>query len=767
MWNKIADYILNHRVLNLSVIFILLILLMIRTANVKMSYHTPTTLPDSDPVMLVYQQFLERYGDDGGTIFAGMVDDSLFTLKHFQEYYDLCEEIMNIDGVDECLSVSRIYNIEKDEAAAKFKISDVVRQRPSSQTEVDSIKAVVYSLALYDGLLFNKEMNSAIMMIVVDNKYINSNLRTDLVNAIQEKIEGFGERNGVEMHISGLPYIREVTTEMMIREIVLFSVLSIVVAALILYLLFRSWRVLITVLSIVVVSVGYMFGLMSAFGYELTILTGVLPPLLIIIGVENSVFMLNKYNSEFSRCHDKLKALHTVITRIGPANFLTNVTTAVSFASFIITRNDLLLPFGVLSSVCIVIVFILTLTMLPVFFSLQREPDDNSVNRINDGFASRTIGKVSCVVENHRNIVYCVLSVVVVLCVVGALKMPVSGRVVDDISQKDKLYKDIMFFEESVGGVMPFEINIDTRKPKGIMNASFIRKVDRLQDSLARYPEFSDPLSVAEVVKFARQGFFNGRREHYKVPTNNEFGFIMSYLPEIDGDEMPSIMKQYMDKEMRNTRVSVQMANVTTPKIDSIMMVLAPVIEEIFPHEKYDVDMTGNAVVTLKSTDFLLKNLAYSLLLAFIVISLLMVFAFRDIKIVLISLIPNLIPLLVTAGVMGLCGIPLKMSTILVFSIALGISVDNTIHYLSRYRLQMRYSGGNVKNSVFAAMMEAGPSMIYSASVLICGFLIFALSSFGGTQVVGLLVPVTLLVSMVTNTIVLPSLILTFNRKKI
>ncbi|MGN0033636.1 MAG: RND family transporter [Candidatus Limimorpha sp.] len=767
MWNKIADYILRYRVLNISVVLILLVLLIIRTANVKMAYNPPNTLPDDDSVMVVYRQFLERYGDDGCTIFVGIVDDSLFSLKHFQEYYDLCEEIRNVEGVSECLSVSRIYNIEKDDAAAKFRISEVVGRRPVSQTEVDSIKTVVQSLALYDGLLFNTEKNSAVMMIAIENDYANSNLRIGLVNTIKGKIEGFGERTGIDTHVSGLPYIREVTTDMMVREIVLFSVLSILVAALILYLLFRSWRVLVTVLSIVVVSVGYMFGIMSVLGYELTILTGVLPPLLIIIGVENSVFMLNKYNNEFSRCHDKFKALHAVIVRIGPANFLTNVTTAVSFASFIITRNDLLVPFGILSSVCIVIVFVLTLIMLPVFFSFQREPDDYNVNRINSGFASRVMERVCKIVENHRAVVYSVLSVAVVVCVIGAINMPVSGRVVDDISKKDKLYKDIMFFEETVGGVMPFEINIDTRKPKGIMNAAFIRKVDRLQDSLARFPEFSAPLSVAEVVKFARQGFFNGKTEHYKVPTNNEFGFIMKYLPDMEGDEMPSIMKQYMDKELRNTRVSVQMANITTPKIDSIMVALKPVIEEIFPHEKYDVDMTGNAVVTLKSTDFLLKNLAYSLMLAFLVISILMVIAFRDIKIVLISLIPNIIPLLVTAGVMGFSGIPLKMSTILVFSIALGISVDNTIHYLSRYRLQMKYNGGNVREAVFSAMMEAGPSMIYSASVLVCGFLIFALSSFGGTQVVGLLVPLTLLVSMVTNTAILPSLILTFNRKKI
>ena len=375
--------------------------------------------------------------------------------------------------------------------------------------------------------------------------------------------------------------------------------------------------------------------------------------------------------------------------------------------------------------------------------------------------------KVSNFVLGKKRVIYAILGVLLVICVVGAMRMTTSGRVVDDIAKNDKLYKDIMFFEENVGGVMPFEISIDTRRPKGVMNASFVRKVQQLQDSLALYPEFSEPLSIAEVVKFARQGFYNGARDQYKIPSNNEFGFIMKYMPETKGGELPKIMTQYIDNQMQSTRISVQMANVTTPEIDAISKSLRPTIDHIFPKEKYDVVMTGSAMVTLQGTNYLIRNLSYSLVLAFVVIALLMVITFHKFKMVVISLIPNLIPLVFTAGVMGVCGIPLKMSTILVFSIALGISIDNTIHYLARYRLQMRNNNNDIRKSVMAAILETGPSMIYSASVLICGFLIFAFSSFGGTKIVGFLVPFTLLIALITNILVLPALVLTFNRKKI
>lgn len=767
MWNKIADYIMNHRVLNLVISSILLIFLGMNAFSIKMGHSLANTLPDNDSTMVVYRQFLDKYGPDGRAIFIGMVDDKLFELQNFQDYYDLNENIRQIDGVTECLSVTRVYNLVKNDSIKKFQLLQVVGRRPESQSEVDSIKDVIESLAMYDGLLFNTNTHSTMMLVTLDDEHANTNVRKELTDALTVLLDDYGTQHGVEMHVSGMPYIREMTTQKMVKEIVGFTFLSIVVAGLILYLFFRSWRPLVSVMAIVLISVIYMFGIMALLDFDVTILTGVLPPLLIIIGVENSIFMLNKYHREFEVCHDKIQALKNVIVRIGPANLLTNTTTAVSFASFIITRNALLVPFGILASICIMLTYVLTMVLLPTFFSYQKKPEGKMVNYMNNPRINYIMDEVSTFVLSRKRYIFAVLAVLMLICVIGAMRINTSGRVVDDIAKSDKLYKDIMFFEDNVGGVMPFEISVDTRKPKGILNANFIRKVQQLEDTLALYPEFSEPLSIAEVVKFARQGFYNGKREHFKIPSNNEFGFIMKYMPETKGGEMPAIVTQYMDKEMQCTRVSVQMANVTTPEIDAISRSLQPQIDQIFPKEKYDVVMTGSAMVTLQGTNYLIVNLSHSLFLAFIVIALLMAITFHKFKMVIISLIPNLIPLLFTAGVMGFCGIPLKMSTILVFSIALGISVDNTIHYLARYRLQMKMNDNDIKKSVMAAIQETGPSMIYSASILICGFLIFAFSSFGGTKIVGFLVPFTLLIALITNILVLPAMVLTFYKKKL
>ena len=529
-------------------------------------------------------------------------------LEKFVCRSDLCENIKNIEGVNECLSVSRIYNLKKNDSIKKFELVKVVKQRPETQEEVDAIKDEIMSLAMYDGLLFNTETSASMMVVTVDNDYVASKKRPKMISELRTIVNQYGKAHNVEMRLSGMPYIREITTQKMVKEILGFSLLSIVVAGLILYMFFRSWRVLVSVIAIVLISVVYMFGIMVLLNFDVTILTGVLPPLLIIIGVENSIFMLNKYHREYNICKDKMQALKNVVMRIGPANFLTNTTTAVSFASFIITRNVLLVPFGILASVCIMLTYVLTMVLLPTFFSYQKKPSEKNINYLENGNINTIVAKVSGIVMTRRRYIYAVLCTLLLLCGWSATRISTSGRVVDDIAKNDKLYKDIMFFEENVGGVMPFEISIDTRKPKGIMDASFVRKIQQLQDTLSVYQEFSAPLSVAEVVKFARQGFFNGKREQYKVPNNNEFGFILKYMPETKGGELPEIITQYVDKDMQCTRISVQMANVTTPKIDSISRSLQPKINSIFPKEKYDVVMTGSSMVTLQGTNYLTSS---------------------------------------------------------------------------------------------------------------------------------------------------------------
>lgn len=767
MWQFIVRLILRNRPAILVIIGLLTVFMGWQGSKIQMSYEMARMLPKDNEYTIEYEDFKKQFGQDGSVIFVAIEDPDLFKIDHFNKWYDLSYELLEFDGVQEIISVARLYNLIRNDSLKKFDFLNIVAEKPGSQQELDSIKDVIYSLGLYDGLLFNKETGVSLMMITLTKEILNTKARIPLIKNIKEQIDGFGEQFDLDIKYSGLPYIRTVTSKKVQDELLLFVVLSLVIASVLLFLLFRTGRAVLFAMIVVIIAVVWVLGTISLFGYKITILTGILPPLLIVIGVENSIFLLNKYLSEYREHGNKIKALSRMISRIGNANLLTNATTATGFAAFIITSNELLIEFGIIASINILVTYLLSLFLLPILFSFFPVPSQKHMKHLEKGPISKIVDKVIAIVINKRPVIYVITITAVVGGLIGITMLKTTGNVVDDISKKDKLYKDMIFLEKNFKGVMPLEITINTHKNRGILRLSTLRKIDQLQDTLATYPEFSKPLSVVEVVKSAKQAFYRGNPKMYEMPNNQEKNFILSYVPELSGgkEKKSSILDSFVDSTFSTTRVSIQMANIGTNDIERILTDLKPKIDSIFPPDKFEIHLTGTSVVFLKGTNYLVKNLFMSLALALVVITLLMALIFSSARMILISLVPNLIPQIMTAGMMGYFDISIKPSTILIFSIALGISVDNTIHFLSRYRLQLKHNNWKIRESVLGALKETAYSMIYSAIVLFFGFYIFTLSSFGGTEALGYLVSFTLVIALLSNLFVLPSLLLMLDKR--
>ncbi len=764
MWQFIVRLVLRNRLAILIIIGLLTIFMGYLGSNIKMSYEMARMLPESDPISIEYDNFKKQFGLDGSVIFVAIQDPELFTVDHFNSWYELSNKVLDIHGVQEVVSVARLYNLLRNDSLKKFEFLPIISEKVTSQHQVDSIKKIIYSLPLYNGRLFNKETDVSLMMITLDKEVLNSKARIGLVKEIKETVDKFGEKYTIDVKYSGLPYIRTVTSKKIQDELLLFVLLSLIITSILLFILFRSGRAVLFAMSVVVIAVIWVLGTTVLFGYKITILTGILPPLLIVIGVENSIFLLNKYLNEYRLHGNKILALSRMISRIGNANLLTNATTAAGFAAFIITSNELLVEFGIVASVNILITYLLSLFILPILFSYFPVPTAKHLQHLDKGFINVIVTKVTNIILTKRTIIYIITSVVFVAAIYGLTRLKTTGNIVDDISKKEKLYKDMIFLEQNFKGVMPLEITVNTHKRNGILRLSTLKKIDQLQDTLALYSEFSKPLSVVEVVKSAKQAFYRGKEKMYSLPNNQEKNFILSYVPEMgSGDK--GILNAFVDSNFQTTRISVQMANIGTNDINRILNDIQPKIDSIFPPDKYDISLTGTSVVFLKGTNYLVKNLFMSLMLAVLIITILMALIFSSARMILISLIPNLIPQILTAGMMGYFDIPIKPSTILIFSIALGISVDNTIHFLSRYRLQLRHNNWKIRPAVLGALIETGYSMVYSAIVLFCGFYIFTLSSFGGTEALGYLVSFTLVVALLSNLFVLPSLLLTLDKR--
>jgi predicted RND superfamily exporter protein len=733
--------------------------------DARMSYSLAQMLPQDDPTFVDHVEFKKVFGEEANIFTIAVEDSNFFTLEHYNRWTKLVNDLKKAEGVNNITSVTELIRLDKDKVKKCFEISKIFPEQINSQAELDSLKEVLYQFPVYKGLLYNNESHIYIMTISIDKLMLNTEKRIGIVESIHSTAQEFEDASGLKVYYSGLPYIRTEVSKKIKGELSLFIMLAALVVVVILYLLFRSFKAVLVSVIILTIAVVWTFASVSLFGFEITILTGMLPPLLIVIGVPNTIFLLNKYLQEYSTHGNKIKALQRVIQKTGSAIFLTNLTTASGFGTFILTSSDILKEFGIVASLNIFGIFIFSLLIIPSVYSFLSPPKGHHVKHLESPLIIKFVSFLIYLTENHRTKVYITTVVLLAVSIFGMTRIETTGYLVDDIPKDDPIYTDLKFFEKSFGGLMPFEIVIDTKKKKGAQKMSTLKKIDRLQEKLSRFDEISKPISLANGVKLARQAFFNNKTSHYKLPSNQEKNFIFSYLAKTENSGSGNFINAFIDSTEQITRLSYKVKDLGTVQMKALKEDIQLTVDSVFNPEKFETNITGTSIVFTKGTSFLVKNLFVSLTLAIILIAFFMALMFRSMRMVVVSLVPNLIPLLFTAGLMGYFHIPIKPSTILIFSIAFGISVDDTIHYLAKYRQELKIFNWNIGLSVREAIRETGVSMFYTSVVLLCGFSIFIASEFGGTVALGLLVSITLFFAMLTNLVLLPSLLLTLEKR--
>ncbi|QTE21633.1 efflux RND transporter permease subunit [Polaribacter cellanae] len=764
-WTKAAGLILRNRYLVLLIIAIITGLLASQMKYMKFSYTEANLLPEDHIANVEYNKFLEIFGEEGNLVILGVKDSTVFTPKKFNAWNKLVEQFDDRDEIDFTISIADVQKLKADRKKRKFVLEPLYEKNPTTKEEVNTIKKQLFEkLPFYDNLLYNKETGTLQTAIYIKKEIINTPKRRDFIfDVLIPAIKKFEKENNLHVRVSGMPYIRTLNAQNIQDEIILFVVGALGITALIFFFFFRSYRATFITLLVVLIGVIWAFGFIGLFRYEITVLSALIPPLIIVIGVPNAVFLINKYQQEIKKHGQQAKALQRVIAKIGNATLMTNITTASGFATFVFVKSNLLREFGILASVNIISIFILALLIIPIIYSFMPLPKKKHLNHLEKRWIENVVDWMEKMVKNQRITIYFTTVVVIVLGIIGVYMIRVSGSLIEDMPKKMDFYKDIKFFEKEFGGIMPLEILIDTKKDKGVMKLSTLKKMEKLNEAIESFPELSKPISVVNLVKYSKQAYYKGNPKYYQLPTSQEQSYIFSYTKNSNNDA--SMLKTFVDSTGRYARITTFMKDIGTDKMDVIQERLKAVIAKEFPSDKYSVSLTGKALVFIKGTNYLIKNLVISLSLAILLIAIFMAWMFRSPQMILISLIPNMLPLLITAGLMGFLNIPIKPSTILVFSIAFGISVDDTIHFLAKYRQELIANKWKIKPSVYVALRETGVSMFYTSIVLFFGFLVFTLSSFGGTIALGGLVSVTLLLAMVSNLLLLPSLLLTFEKK--
>ncbi|MFC2176311.1 RND family transporter [Bacteroidota bacterium] len=763
MWQTVARIILRNRIAILVAIGLMTVLMGYQATKVKIRYDFASLLPATDSTLIEYKEFKARFGEDGDVLVIGIEQKDLFQKEIFNAWYDLGEEMQALEGVEQVVSASRCFKLKRNDSLKRFDLEPLLTEKPKHQTEIDSLKLELDRLPFYEGLLWNSNSHVSIMAITLNATVLDSKARIDLTDRIKKIGGGYEERLQAKLRYSGLPYIRSILAKVVGGEMMLFILYAALVTALIMYIFFRSFKAVMVAMLVVGIGAIWSIGVVGLFHFRLSILTGLVPPLMIVIGVANCIFLLNKYHSEFKAHGNKIKALSRVVRKVGKATLLTNATTAAGFATFSILKSSVMREFGVVASTSIMFVFILSILLVPIVFSFLNSPKARHVKHLDRKLSNTIVSKIVDIVLSYRTRVYWIFASLIIIGFYGISKMTADGKIVDDFPEHSPVLADLAFFEKNFDGVMPFEVQIDALKPGKAVSPSTLKRIEKLQDEVSAYPEFSRAVSVVEAIKYVKQAYYGGLPSKYSLPTGNERGFILSY-GQGEGEKDTGMLHNFLDSAKQITRVSFQMKDVGTDEMSRLLGTIRPKIDSIFNPNKYKTTLTGTSVVYLKGAEYLVENLFVSLGIAVVLISLIMARMFRSWRMVLVSLVPNIIPLILTAALMGFFGITIKPSTILVFSIAFGISVDDTIHFLAKYRQELEHNNWNIKRSVILALHEVGISMVYTSIVLFFGFSIFNLSDFGGTKALGMLVSITLLVAMLSNLILLPSLLLTLEK---
>ena len=759
-WEALARIILRNRIAWILFLVAVTAFWTSQWKYMRFTFSEANLLPDNHPENVHYQDFLERFGEEGNVLVLGWQDPDFFTHEKIEVWRSLRKKLEAFDEIDYVLSIDNIQELTKNKAKKKFELQPVFTATPKDSSALALLRQKIFlELPFYENLLFNPSTGTVRMAIYMKEDIVNSAQRkTFIFDTFIPLIDRFEEENQTRIHRSGMPYIRTLNAQNIVDEIGKFVFAAAGVTSLIFFLFFRSIRATVISMLVVLFGVAWALGTLGLLKYEITVLTALIPPLIIVIGIPNCIFLINKYQQEVAKHGNQVKSLQQVIVKIGNATLMTNLTTASGFATFILTNSKVLKEFGIVASINVIGIFVLSLLVIPIAYSFMPLPNKKHLNHLNNKFIDRFVKWMEKKVRHDRLQTYIITLLALIGSIIGIYTIKISGSILEDMPKKRTFFQDILFFDKEFDGIVPLEILIDTRRKDGVMKLATLRRMERLSDRINEIPELAPTTSVVNAMKYAKQAYYNGNPNYYTLPSSQESRFILSYFDASSKGE--NLLGNYLDDTGQYARMTTFMTDIDTERMEEIEEELLREIRTIFPEERYSVSLTGKALLFLKGTKYLIKNLVISLTLAIFLIALFMAYLFRSVKMIVISLIPNLLPLLITAGAMGYLGIPLKPSTILVFSIAFGISVDDTIHFLAKYRQELMASKWKIERSVYAALRETGVSMFYTSIVLFFGFSVFMSSEFGGTVALGGLVSMTLLFAMLANLILLPSLLI-------
>ncbi|MBC8310880.1 MAG: MMPL family transporter [Candidatus Marinimicrobia bacterium] len=739
MLNKLSKIILDHPKFVLAAILSLTMgfgyMAFLSPYHLRIDFSLEQMFPNDDPEREVYEKFREEFTREDDIILLTYAGIPILEKTSVEALGDLTEELEFIEGVEQVLSLSNLqdgnyFDIEMEGREWEARAVDVLNH------------------PIYTNLIISKKGDVGSILINLSDDVKDQEARARVFN----EIDNIKSQYKWEWHEAGIPVLRTRYVELVDRERTIFFPISFAVVTLILFFVFRQKRGVLLPLAAISVGLIWISGLMAVLGITINVVSFLTFNLLMIIGCSNAIHLMIKYHEGLSLGLGRRGSLDRVITEIGGALFLTSFTTSVGFFSLMMTNIRITQEFGFIVGVGVILMFILTIIILPIILSFLPLPKEKNIKRLVEGEEFKAAENLNEWSRSHPRSILFITSIIFILSIVGLYKVNYNISILDDLKPGNQLYDSIHYVETHMGGTLPLEVVVDTKIENGIADPKFLSKIDLFKNFLLSQEGVGGAITVSDHIKLVNEEIGSGFRE---LPSQSiEVLSLVETYDEISG---------LVNDDLSKTRISARVKNINSETAEHIVRELKAESARLFGDD-VDVIITGSTLLALHTSKHLVKNLTTSFMLAFIIIFISMVFLFKSVRLSILSVLPTIIPLMAAGGIMGFMGIKLRPSTAMTFSIALGIAVDDTIHFLARFRQEYMQSQ-DVPAAVTKTLLTTGKAIISTTIILSLGFVVMVFSEFVPNHEFGILATIVLLIALAGSMVLLPVLINYLNPK--
>ena len=716
--------------------------------QLRTDFNLENFFPKQDPTIRDYQYLEEEFGRDDNVIMVGFESDSLLTRRVLSDLKSITDSASQISFVSQVRSIFSAQQINKQGQQLTF---DPYIQRDDISDIPESIRADLVTDPFAEGFLINKQANVTAFYLEIESGKNNYTARDQIISDLKEILQPYQKR--YEFKISGIPYYRNQYVQYLNEEILFYISVSSFLIILLLWVLYRSFTGIIIPMLIVWLTILFTLAVMQLTGGYFEIMTSTIAPILLCVGIADSIHMISKYDDATLQGMDKPASIKEMLLTLGSATFLTSITTAIGFGTLMTSDIVPMKRFGIYTAAGVLIAFLVTIFFVPSSLTLVNIKNifkDKSAGIFK--FFNKYLEQLSQF--NRRNykriIVWFTAGTIIIGS--GAFLLKVNGKVFDELSDETEPIQHAQFFSENLSPPFPLEIIIDTEEENGIMDPSFLQSLDEFNRHLNSFPEVKRTTSFNTLIAQVHKTMAPEKAASNPIPGSEELIAQYLLLLEVSDTEF---LERVTDFSYQKIRVAAQIKDAGSYRVTQIRDSLSTYLQTKFPDS--EITMTGSTILSADLNGKIVSSLFKSIGLAFVLISAIMAFLFKNVRMVFISLIPNVLPLIMVAGIMGFTGIDIKSSTAVIFTIAFGIAVDDSIHYMARLRVEMK-RGLTLDEALNIATRKTGKAIIVTSLILLAGFGTLLTSVFSSTVYMGLLVCLTVFGALLADLVLLPSL---------